>query len=167
MQSAWPGHLTYPNSSKPMNYFVGNSNVNVPNIGFASFNPLATPLGGNFRVLRNYCSGCAQDATDLKDVGADIDALEAAQGAVVLNGVPNSSITSSSAVVVFVAPDSAGCSVDYSATDANVASQFTRVSDAGGTRTRNINLTGLSSRTVYYYRVNCAVQQPNGEFMTH
>ena len=161
IESAWPNHIAYPNG-QPMNYF----NANIGSIGWFSYNPGNTPAGGNFRLKSTYCSGCAQHATDGTDVGANIDALEAAQGVVTLSGVPSSSLTSNSATVVFVAPDTAGCSVDYSSSDATVATSFTRVADAGGARVRNINLTGLTGATLYYYRVNCAVQQPAGQFHT-
>ncbi len=165
IQSAWPHHVTYPNG-QPMNYFIGNQSGNVPDVGWFSFNPSNPTAGGNFRLKRNYCASCGQAATDLRDVGVDVDALEAAQGVVTLNGVPASSVTSTSATVVFVAPDSAGCTVDYGSTDPAVATQFTRASDAGGARVRNISLSGLSATTLYYYRVNCAVQQPMGQFRT-
>jgi phosphodiesterase/alkaline phosphatase D-like protein len=92
--------------------------------------------------------------------------LEAAQGKVALIGVPEANLTSTSAVVSFVAPDSMGCPVDYSASDSNVITSFTRVSDSGGARSRNITLSGLTPGTVYHYRVNCAVQQPTGQFRT-
>ena len=104
---------------------------------------------------------------DSKQAGADIDALEAAQGKVVLVGVPASSITSNSAEVVFVAPDAQGCPVDYSSSDPTLVNNFTRLSDAGGSRQRRIALTSLTSKTTYYYRVNCAVQQPTGSFRTN
>ena len=99
--------------------------------------------------------------------GADVNALEAAQGKVKRVDVPPSSITSTSATVAFVAPDKAGCPVDYGSTDPSLINQFTRVNDAGGKTDRNIALSQLSPSTLYYYRVNCAVQQPMGQFRTH
>jgi phosphodiesterase/alkaline phosphatase D-like protein len=93
--------------------------------------------------------------------------MQAAQGKVTLVGVPEANLTSTSAVVSFVAPDSTGCPVDYSSSDAAVMTTFTRVSDAGGARPRNIALPGLTPGTVYHYRVNCAVEQPTGQFRTH
>ncbi len=114
-----------------------------------------------------YISGGANHAADGLDVGANIDALLATQGNVRLIGVPNSSLTTSTASVVFVAPDSAGCPVDYSLTDSTLVTAFTRVADAGGPRVRSIALTGLTSGTRYFYRIDCAVQQPMGQFRTH
>jgi hypothetical protein len=121
----------------------------------------------DFHVTSKYCSGCASPANDSKDVGADLDALHAAQGKVTLVDVPEDHLTSTSAVVSFVAPDNMGCPVDYGTSDPGRITSFTRVSDAGGERPRNINLTGLTSATVYYYRVNCAAEQPTGQFRTH
>jgi hypothetical protein len=120
----------------------------------------------DFHVTSKYCSGCSSPASDSRDVGADIDVLQAAQGKVTLIGVPESNLTSTSAVVSFVAPDSMGCPVDYSASDPNVITSFTRVPDSGGARSRNITLPGLATGTVYHYRVNCAVEQPTGQFRT-
>jgi len=121
----------------------------------------------DFHVTSKYCSGCTSPANDSKDVGADLEALHVAQGKVTLVGVPEAHLGSTSATVSFVAPDSMGCPVDYSASDPSVITGFTRVSDAGGVRPRNISLTGLTAATVYHYRVNCAVEQPTGQFRTH
>lgn len=81
--------------------------------------------------------------------------------------MPEAQLTSTSAVVSFVAPDSMGCAVDYGSSDPTLISSFTRVFDPGGARPRNITLSGLTAGTVYHYRVNCAVQQPTGQFRTH
>lgn len=120
----------------------------------------------DYRMRNNYCSGCTNSASDGTDVGADVDALEASQGVVRLIGAPTASITTSSAIVAFVAPDAQACSIDYSSTDPSLILNFSRSADLGQTRTRSVLLTGLSSRTLYYYRVNCAVQQPTGQFRT-
>ncbi len=119
----------------------------------------------DFHLKSNYCSGCGSPGSDLRDVGADINALESAQGKVSVPGASN--ITSNSAVITFDAPDSVGCPIDISSTDSMLVNNFTRVNDPGGPRVRNITLSGLSSGTVYYYRVNCAVQQPSGQFRTN
>lgn len=100
--------------------------------------------------------------TDGLQIGADIDALEAAQGKV--KNVRVLSITSSGATVYFTAPDSTGCSVDRS-TSSNFAT-FTRVANAGGARVQSVALSGLSSGTTYYARVNCAREQPTVSFRT-
>lgn len=151
IQSYWPG----------LNNYIPANPSDLAHMGWFS------TAKNDFRFKSSYCSGCGQSASDLKDVGADIDALEAAQGAVKLIGVPTSGITTSAATIAFVAPDSQACPVDYSASDPAVISSFIRVADAGQTRNRAVLLSGLASRTVYYYRVNCAVQQPTGQFRTN
>jgi hypothetical protein len=149
VQSWWPS----------LNNYVP-SDMSLTNAGWLSY------AKHDFHVISKYCSGCAFPGNDRKDVGADIDALQSAQGKVTLIGVPEAHLTSTSAVVAFVAPDSMGCPVDYSSSDQAVITGFTRVSDSGGARPRNITLSGLASKTLYYYRVNCAVEQPTGEFRT-
>lgn len=141
------------------NYIPSDMSLN--NAGWLSYSKQ------DFHVTSKYCSGCASPANDRRDVGVDMDALQAAQGKVTLVGVPEAHLTSTSAVVSFVAPDSMGCAVDYSSSDPAVITSFTRVSDAGGARPRNVTLSGLTSGTVYYFRVNCAVEQPTGQFRTH
>ncbi|MGH9652367.1 MAG: hypothetical protein ACRD6B_02760 [Bryobacteraceae bacterium] len=118
----------------------------------------------DFRLLSQSLYNCCQ-STDGKPVGADIDALEAAQGKVTLVGA--NQIAGSTATINYVAPDSASCSVDYSSTDPTLINSFTRVQDAGGATVRNVTLTALSPHTVYHYRVDCAVQQPTGQFVTN
>jgi hypothetical protein len=104
-------------------------------------------------------------------VGADIDALNAAQGLLVLGGVPSSSITSVSAAVAYVAADRGTCYVDYAAGDPAVMISPTRVADAGGPRARTVALTGLTTHTTYYYRVMCSGNyrrsQRTGKFRTN
>jgi hypothetical protein len=114
------------------------------------------------RASSAYQSGGASNGTDGLELGANIDALNAAQGKV--KNVRVRSITGSSATIHFTAPDSVGCSVDYSTSSG--FSTFTRISNTGGNRIQSVNLTGLSSHTMYYFRVNCAVEQPTGSFST-
>lgn len=103
--------------------------------------------------------------TDGLQEGANIDRLEAAQGKVTLVGA--NQITSDSANITYVAPDSVSCSLDYGSSDPTLIDSFTRVKDSGGARVRNVKLSGLNSHTVYHYRVNCSVQQPTGQFVTN
>jgi hypothetical protein len=108
-------------------------------------------------------------STDGKDLGANIQKLLDAQGKVDVIGTPANLITTTGATVVFNAPDTQGCPVDFKAFDAsdpNTLSGFTRVSDAGTGRTRSVALTGLTTGTTYQYRINCAVDQPTGVFRT-
>lgn len=119
----------------------------------------------DYRVLHTYCGGCGSPGTNHQTIGADINALDVATGAVELTGVPETGLTTTSAHVQFNAPDAQGCPVDWS-TAPDIMASFTRVSDAGGARSRDITLTGLSAHTVYYFRVNCATVQPTGQFKT-
>ena len=157
VQSWWRG----------FNNYVPTDPTNLSATGWFQYN--AGDGSGNFRLRSNsaYVSGGSARASDGKDVGANIDALEAAEGKVTLTGVPAGSISTTAANIVFVAPDTQTCPVDYSSTDATLINNFTRVADAGTTRTRNVVLTGLTAGTTYYYRVNCAVEQPTGQFRTH
>jgi hypothetical protein len=157
--SAWANHNYIPANSS----FASQGWFRAPAAAFDSFK--SGDAGTNFRFKANYCSGCGSAGTDLRDVGADIDQLEAAEGKVSFSGVTN--ITATTAQVNFVAPDSAGCPVDISTTDPNVVSSFTRISDAGGARVRNISVTGLQSQTLYYGRVDCQSFQPVFQFKTH
>lgn len=120
----------------------------------------------NFRLrsdssVRGLAKGRASEG---KDIGADIDALEAAQGKVALNDP--TAVTASAADINFVAPDAQACPVDYSSKDESLIKDFTRTPDGGKDRTRIVHLSGLSSGTTYHYRVNCMVEQPTGEFRT-
>lgn len=117
----------------------------------------------NFHLLSQSSYNYGQTTDGLQE-GANVDQLEAAQGKVTLTGV--NQITSTSANITYVAPDSASCSVDYSSSDPNVITSFTRVQDTGGARVRNVALTGLAATTKYYVRVDCAVQQPPTAFTT-
>jgi hypothetical protein len=123
--------------------------------------------GEQFRPKSGSCQGCGNPEKDLKDFGVDMDALDAAQGKVKRVEVPASSISSTSAVVKFTAPDKFGCEVDYSSSDRSLINSFKRVQDPGGETDRAITLSNLSGGTTYYYRINCAVQQPKGQFQTH
>jgi hypothetical protein len=162
----------YPNGSYAngtISNVIPSDPTNLSAVGWFRYAGATSTLN-DFRLRSTsfYISGGSGHAGDAKDMGADIDALLAAQGAVTLIGVPNSSITSNSATVAFIAPDSQGCPVDASSSDPNVITSFTRFPDAGGSnRVRNVSLTGLLGGTAYYFRVNCAVQQPLGQFRTH
>jgi hypothetical protein len=145
----------------------GNDNVvpsNPSNLNAVGWMSLSSKP--NFRLrpdagVRAMTKGRGRDP---KDLGADIDALEAAQGKVTLN--EPSAITADGADINFVAPDAQGCPVDYSSKDGNLIDDFKRVPDSGKERTRTVHLSGLVSATAYHYRVNCMVEQPTGEFRT-
>jgi hypothetical protein len=121
----------------------------------------------NFRLKNSsvFISGGSAPATDKLDVGANIDQLERAQGKVYLTSAIPASTT---ATINFVAPDSQGCSVDVSSTDSTLINSFTRFGDTGGNAgPRAVGLTGLTAKTDYFFRINCAVEQPTGTFHTN
>jgi hypothetical protein len=121
----------------------------------------------DYRLLATspYISGGPRPAPDKLDQGANIDQLETAQGKVVYTSVVPSSTT---AAVNFVAPDAQGCPVDISSTDSSLRNTFTRFADAGGAAgPRTVALTGLTARTDYNFRIDCAVTQPSGVFHTN
>ncbi|HZS57141.1 MAG TPA: fibronectin type III domain-containing protein, partial [Bryobacteraceae bacterium] len=140
------------------------SNLN----GIGWFNYTSPSVVGNYNLksTSSYISGGTNPATDRLSIGVDYDQLQADQGYVTMGGVSN--ITSSSAQINFVAPDSQSCPIDYSLTDSTVTdNSLIRVPDTGTGRTRNVTITGLSSSQIYYFRINCAVNQPLGQFKTH
>jgi hypothetical protein len=99
---------------------------------------------------------------DRLNAGANIEALEAAQGHV--SNVRIMATDRTAATLAYQAPDLEACSVDYS-----VAADFstlTRVVDGGQNRQRVVPINNLSPGTLYHYRVQCAVEQPEGTFVT-
>lgn len=121
-----------------------------------------TLLNYRLRWDSPFISGGANRGSDGRDVGADIDALEAAQGKV--QNARSWGVSSTTATVAYLAPDSDSCTVEYGTSPTwGVGS---RLSDGGGVRVRNVALSALTPNTTYYYRVLCAVEQPAGSFRT-
>jgi hypothetical protein len=129
---------------------------------FYNYTIVGKPVDLHLNYHSPFISG-AGTSTDGLDIGANIDALNAAQGQVA--NVRVGSVTSTSAIVSFLAPDSFACTVDWS-TNGTLAS-FTRVANAGSGRIQTVTLSGLPSGSVVFYRVNCAAQQPTAGFRTH
>jgi hypothetical protein len=147
----------------PNNYFPrGNSlAARVANMSWFS------PANLNFRLSSEsaYCSGCSTPGSDGLDIGANIDALEAAQGKV--SNVRVFGVSANAATIGFLAPDANGCTVDWGTSNFLMGSgTWTRVVNSGGSRVQSVVLTGLPSATPINYRVNCAVMQPSGTFST-
>ncbi len=127
---------------------------------------------GNFHLRSDspYIAGSQYKGLDGKDMGIDVDAFESAQGRVTLIGAPVDKITPSSATVAFIAPDAQACPVDikvYDPSDPNLINGFTRIIDTGTDRVRAVQISNLVSKTTYMFRVNCAVEQPSGQFRTN
>ena len=118
--------------------------------------------GGVLAKLDGSAGGArGSQNTDRPSVGVNMDVLLAAQGKV--SDVRPESITSNSATVTFLAPDTKGCSVDWSLKGAVT---FTRIPNAGGSRSQSVTLTGLPGQSTIAYRINCAVERPTGSFST-
>jgi hypothetical protein len=134
---------------------------------------LSQTTGGNYRLqsASQYISGGIHHASDGLDIGADIDAIEAAQGHVVTTGV--SGITSTAAQINFVAPDTHSCPIYLATspwpTDATGIIPTFAITVDLGTRPgiRNISLSSLTPHTVYYAKIMCAVEQPTLLFKTN
>ena len=126
-----------------------------------TFNSINDVLKLRLKDNSPFRSG-AKVSSDGLQAGADIDKVAASLG--VVDNVRVLSIQPDSATLSFLAPDTMGCPVDYSQDQA--FNTWTRVANAGGKRAQDVPLTGLTPATTYYYRVNCAVQQPTGSFRT-
>lgn len=118
----------------------------------------------NYRLRSDspLISGGANRGSDGRDVGADIDALEAAQGRV--QNARTWGVSTTTANVGYLAPDADSCTVEYGTNPA--WGTGTRLNDGGGPRVRNVAISGLAANTTYYYRVLCSVEQPSGLFRT-
>lgn len=175
-----PYCTTEMNNTTINSYAAGYSNYPTnlfPTTGTTLSNRVAgvhwyDPANLNFRLnyLSPYISGGASHASDGLDVGANINALEAAQG--VVSGVHVSALGTTTASVTWLAPDATSCTFDYgTANFPSGSGSWTRVNPTatgpGGPRVQTASLTGLTTGTNYTYRVNCQVMQPTGTFVTH
>ena len=104
----------------------------------------------------------ASQQVDGWNAGTDINALESAQGKVWERA---SRLRPELRQVVLHRPGRERRVLSSYSTDTRLLSP-TRVSDGGGAVSRTVWLTGLITGTVYYYRVDCASEQPRGSFVT-
>jgi len=120
--------------------------------------------GFDFRLAdaSPYKSGGATPASDGLDIGVDVDELDVQRG--VVSNFRVRSIATTTATVSYLAPDSDACIVEHS-TSATWGTG-TRTGDGGGDRVRNVDLTSLTTGTLYYVRALCRTEQPNGTFTT-
>ena len=120
--------------------------------------PFANAAAGNYRLKSKspFSHDGKNHAVIERDIGADIDELEAAQGKV-------SNVRASAEGVDFFAPDNYGCPVDWSTDD---FSTYTRTNNNGGARTQHVALSGLPAHSKISYRIECIVEQPEGTFTT-
>lgn len=132
---------------------------------------------GNYRLLStsNYRSGAAKTlttgpASDGADVGVDMTKLLNDQGHVTFASV--SPIGTTTASVNFTAPDNQSCPVRVTATapwtGSSVPTSGVREFLDSGTSAgaRAVALTGLTPGTLYYFKIECSVEQPASQFRT-
>ena len=98
-------------------------------------------------------------------MGADMTELSRATGQVrFVSQIPQGSLVTQ---INFVAPDSQACPVDWDSQPIPTSGRTpTRVSDSGtaaGPRSVSITTSGAG---VYYFRIQCAVEQPTGQFVS-
>jgi hypothetical protein len=164
--STWSGNLLIPANGNDVSQ-IQTAFKGLDSYYAASYSNMTAlvatgQMTGRVAYLQSQmCEFCSSATTDGNAVGVNLNELQAAQGYVTLVGA---AIKGTEAAINFVAPDSQACSVDYSSTDPNVIEAATRVTDLGSSRVRVVNLTGLRHNTNYYFRINCATQQPMGTF---
>jgi hypothetical protein len=136
---------------------------------------LDAPVDLRLRYDSRFCSGCIKStyctanpsecsaASNRGDMGVDVDVLDSKIGTV--SNVRVRSVTSTSAIVSYLAPDSFACTVEYS-TSPTWGTGTRALDDGSVDRVRNVSLSGLTPGTDYKYRVLCAVEQPSGTFRT-
>jgi hypothetical protein len=166
--STWSDNLLIPNESDVSQLqaaFRGLPSYYAPSYSSATTLVATGAITGRFAYLQaQICEFCGSPTTNGKSVGVNLNELQAAQGNVALIGaVPNGT----SATISFVAPDSQSCPIDYSFSDPNIIGGATRVADPGTGRVRLVNLGGLMPKRLYYFRVNCATQQPTSRIQTN
>ncbi len=122
-----------------------------------------------------WCSGCGSPAGDLRDVGADIDLVQAKQGLVTVSGFgPTGSTTG---FVTVDQPDThlppppginpIQCTLEYGADPTFTAGTNTRIAQYCTPGPVRFSLTGLPSKAIVYWKYYGAVQQPQGQFRTN
>ncbi len=165
---------TYPSLYPASNSWITTGSTiaaRVAQIPWYTPGSYASPQTGDYHLVPSSAnnSGGAKRARDGLAVGADVDALEAAQGNV--SNVHVSALGATTAAITWLAPDSYACTLDYgTANFASGSGAWTRVASTatgpGGARVQTASLTGLASGTTYYFRANCAAMQPAGTFQT-
>lgn len=148
--TATPNVFINLNSENSANYPAGNLwPASVAAVGFYD------SAASDFRL--RYSSTYAPTGA-----GQNADAIRAATG--VVYNLRALTIASTSATLAYTAPDSTtACTVEYGTS--STAGTGSRVTDTTGSRFRTKGLTGLSTGTLYYYRVYCG-QMASGSFTT-
>lgn len=166
--STWSDNLLIPNESDVSQLqaaFRGLPSYYAPSYSSATTLVATGAITGRFAYLQaQICEFCGSPTTNGKSVGVNLNELQGAQGNVALIGAVSNG---TSGTISFIAPDSQSCPIDYSFSDPNVIGGATRVADPETGRVRLVNLRGLMRQRLYYFRVNCATQQPTGRIQTN
>jgi hypothetical protein len=120
----------------------------------------SSPASANFRFSAGspYIAGGASAGNDGKELGANIDQLEDAQGRI--KNVNASSITSANASITFHSPDSGTpCYVGYG-TNPDPVTWIVTPSETSPSQERTIAISSLSGATAYSYQVWCSGAAP-------
>jgi hypothetical protein len=127
-------------------------------VGFRSFKYGSTMESGNDYHLTSrsaYCATCGTPATDGRDLGADVDALLAAQG--YIGNLQARSVGNTGFVAAFHQSDAgAACTVIYGPAGTSPAAMKDRVTDSCESTDRAVSVTGLATRTTYDWYAACA-----------
>jgi hypothetical protein len=127
-------------------------------IGFTSFTYGATMQTGNDYHLTSssrYCSTCGTPATDGLDLGANVDALLAAQG--YIGNLQARSIEKTSFLATFHQSDpGAICTVIYGPAGTSPAAMTGRVTNSCASTEGSVSITGLKPNTKYDWYGGCA-----------
>lgn len=141
-------------------YPTGNFFTTVSAVGFtnAAANDYRLSGGSPFRSGSVVVANVSGPSSTGADLGPDFAELPTSIASMVVTP------TSSAAQFSFTAPSTGTCYIDTS-TSALLASA-TRTTDATGTLSRSVTISGLASSTTYYYRVLCGGDVETGQFNT-
>jgi hypothetical protein len=167
----YPGNNFFPNTVSTL---AGRINQ----IQLYSAGTYSSPQSGTYYLQPGspINSGGANKASDGKQVGPNINELNAAQGLV--QNIHVSALGTTTASITFQAPDSFVCIVDVKNSNDFILGTAARSTStpftptitatvASGQTIQTASITGLTSATLEYGRVNCAVSQPVITFTTH
>jgi hypothetical protein len=115
-----------------------------------------------------YLGGAAHPASDRRDVGANMAVLMRETGHIGYVGTEN--LTATGAKVYWTAPDRYSCPITLLTHTWPITSADTSPKTVSDTETnigpRIVTITGLTTATHYYGKVQCSVEQPLFDFVT-
>lgn len=138
----------------PNNFWPGDGDRGEDAIQFVD------AANGNFHLRE---SSPYKRAAEGRDIGVDIGAMESAIGRV--QHVRVHDVGANKVSISYYAPDSFACAVELSP-NADFAGAVRRTDTGGDDHGRTVDFTGLTAESVYFYRVLCASEQPQGQIVT-